>query len=81
MSEIVSISWRIYLSWDRGRIIVKHPNLLTPTSLLEESDHLTMGQWDGTKQGKAIAKISTETESDGVWGFKLGANTRSLEKG
>lgn len=40
-----------------------------------------MGQWDGTKQGKAITKISTETESDGVWGFKLGANTRSLEKG
>ncbi|KIK36983.1 hypothetical protein CY34DRAFT_810810 [Suillus luteus UH-Slu-Lm8-n1] len=38
-------------------------------------------QWDGTKQGKAITKISTETESDGVWGFKLGANTRSLKTG
>lgn len=45
---------------------------------IPESEHGHESQWDGTKQGKAIAKISTQTESDGVWGFKLGANTLGL---
>jgi hypothetical protein len=53
MDMIVSISWRTYLSWDRGRSIVKHPNLLTPTSLLEESDHGHGPSHNGTELNKA----------------------------